>query len=451
MREKGIGEKEKAERGKTEDQAERWKVRRGQTERWKAGRDQAERWKMVRSRAKRPKAVRAQAERWEVKSEHVLKKDGSSARSKITTLEKAIRDLEKIVTESRPPTMENQEGDNTPQTVKRRLPRDIKLKLAKVARLAQASQGKVSKDLINRLMSILGHLIQLRTLKRNLKIMISMGLSAKQEKDDRFQQIKKEVVQMIKMQTPSMESKLQQQAGASGEKEMGPDGKATTKKIFSMDTALEDRICDLYDLFVDGLDENAGPQIRKLYAELAELWPTGYMDNHGIKRAICRSKERRRALHIRHKDREKIKKKKLFAPRQDENARFDANPITSQQPMRERLATDSSSFNHISVNKAVSNTIAAPRIYNPSVNGSKPEKAKRSSSGSLDDDGDEDVLVKKRVKRRPEQGLEGNNFRPGKMTVFTRVDKTRSLKQSAGVLPKSNIQPSSLHGLEQSS
>ncbi|BAT82117.1 hypothetical protein VIGAN_03207600 [Vigna angularis var. angularis] len=386
-----------------------------------------------------------------LKSEHVLKKDGSSARSKITTLEKAIRDLEKIVTESRPPTMENQEGDNTPQTVKRRLPRDIKLKLAKVARLAQASQGKVSKDLINRLMSILGHLIQLRTLKRNLKIMISMGLSAKQEKDDRFQQIKKEVVQMIKMQTPSMESKLQQQAGASGEKEMGPDGKATTKKIFSMDTALEDRICDLYDLFVDGLDENAGPQIRKLYAELAELWPTGYMDNHGIKRAICRSKERRRALHIRHKDREKIKKKKLFAPRQDENARFDANPITSQQPMRERLATDSSSFNHISVNKAVSNTIAAPRIYNPSVNGSKPEKAKRSSSGSLDDDGDEDVLVKKRVKRRPEQGLEGNNFRPGKMTVFTRVDKTRSLKQSAGVLPKSNIQPSSLHGLEQSS
>lgn len=33
------------------------------------------------------------------KSEHVLKKDGSSARPKITTLEKAIRDLEKIVTE----------------------------------------------------------------------------------------------------------------------------------------------------------------------------------------------------------------------------------------------------------------------------------------------------------------------------------------------------------------
>lgn len=31
--------------------------------------------------------------------------------------------------------------------------------------LQQASQGKISKELINRLMSILGHLIQLRTLK----------------------------------------------------------------------------------------------------------------------------------------------------------------------------------------------------------------------------------------------------------------------------------------------
>ena len=31
--------------------------------------------------------------------------------------------------------------------------------------LQQASQGKVSKELLNRLMSILGHLIQLRTLK----------------------------------------------------------------------------------------------------------------------------------------------------------------------------------------------------------------------------------------------------------------------------------------------
>lgn len=44
----------------------------------------------------------------------------------------------------------------------------------------------------------------------------------------------------------------QQKAGASGDfKEFGPDGKAITKRKFSMDTALEDKICDLYDLFVD--------------------------------------------------------------------------------------------------------------------------------------------------------------------------------------------------------
>jgi len=37
---------------------------------------------------------------------------------------------------ARPPAAENPEADNTSQAVKRRLPREIKLKLAKVARLA---------------------------------------------------------------------------------------------------------------------------------------------------------------------------------------------------------------------------------------------------------------------------------------------------------------------------
>lgn len=43
----------------------------------------------------------------------------------------------------------------------------------------------------------------------------------------------------------------QEQAGASGDQELGPDGKAISKRTFSMDTALEEKICDLYDLFVD--------------------------------------------------------------------------------------------------------------------------------------------------------------------------------------------------------
>jgi ubinuclein len=38
--------------------------------------------------------------------------------------------------------------------------------------------------------------------------MINVGLSAKKEKDDRFQQKKKEVVEMIKMQAPSIESEV---------------------------------------------------------------------------------------------------------------------------------------------------------------------------------------------------------------------------------------------------
>lgn len=45
-------------------------------------------------------------------------------------------------------------------------------------------------------------------LQRNLKIMISTGMSAKQEKDEGFQRIKKEVVEMIKIQAPTMESKV---------------------------------------------------------------------------------------------------------------------------------------------------------------------------------------------------------------------------------------------------
>ncbi|GER49151.1 wound-responsive family protein [Striga asiatica] len=67
--------------------------------------------------------------------------------------------------------------------------------------ITQASYGKVPMDVINCLMSIVGHLMQLRTLKlvfsqRNLKIMANLGLSAKQEKDDRLQKIKQEVADM---------------------------------------------------------------------------------------------------------------------------------------------------------------------------------------------------------------------------------------------------------------
>ncbi|XP_057447073.1 ubinuclein-2 isoform X3 [Lotus japonicus] len=378
------------------------------------------------------------------KSEYLHKKDGSNARPKSSMLEKALRELEKMVAESRPPAVENQEADPTAQAVKRRLPREIKLKLAKVARLAQASHGKVSKELINRLMSILGHLMQLRTLKRNLKIMISVGLSAKQEEDDRFQQIKKEVVDMIKMHATSLESK---KAGASDDfQEFGPDGKPITKK-FSMDTALEEKICDLYDLFVDGLDENAGPQIRKLYAELAKLWPNGYMDNHGIKRGICRAKERRRALHSKQKDQDKIKRKKLLTPKQEENVQFVSSSVTSQQNPRDRQVPESSSYAFTSANKPVSNTSSAVRVPSPM------NVVKEEANSALDDFRVADVVLTKKVKRKPELELEGTHSGPEKLASLQGEERPRSQKQSApaGHPTKSNPQPTSLVGLEQSS
>ncbi|XP_021284564.1 uncharacterized protein LOC110416798 isoform X2 [Herrania umbratica] len=391
------------------------------------------------------------------KSSHMLKKDGSTLRPKSSMLERAIRELEKMVAESRPPAMENQEADNSSQGIKRRLPREIKFKLAKVARLA-ASQGKVSKELLNRLMSILGHLIQLRTLKRNLKIMISTGLSAKQEKDDRFQQIKKEVVEMIKTRVSSLEPKaLEQQAGASDDfQEVGSEERALKRK-FSMDTSLEDKICDLYDLYVDGLDEDSGPQIRKLYVELAQLWPNGLMDNHGIKRAICRAKERRRAMYNRHKDQEKIKRKKMLAPRLEDSVRVESASSALIQHSRERLAPDSGSHAISSTNKSISSAPAgAVRTPSPSTNGSsldrlKQDKLKGISSNAMDEikvvDGS---LPKKKVKRKPEMELDETHFRSEKLPLQQGDDRHKSTKQPVNLPPKSSLPPTST-GFEHSS
>ncbi|KAH9691365.1 ubinuclein-1 [Citrus sinensis] len=395
------------------------------------------------------------------KASHMHRKDGSSVRPKGSMLEKAIRELEKMVAESRPPAIENQEADNSSQAVKRRLPREIKLKLAKVARLAQASQGKISKELINRLMSILGHLIQLRTLKRNLKIMISMGLSAKQEKDNRFQQIKKEVVEMIKERVPSLESKaFEQQAGASDDfQEIGSEEKGVLKRKYRMDSALEDKICDLYDLYVDGLDEDAGPQIRKLYLELAELWPKGFMDNHGIKRAICRAKERKRELYSRHKDQEKIKRKKMLATKiEEETVRVEASSTTQSQFMKERSVTDSGGHNLALANKPICNTTAAMKIPNPSANAAssldrlKHEKLKGITINSMDEpkmvDG---AITKKKVKRKPEQEVDGTYFHPEKLAGQSNEERHKSHKQSEILPQKLNLQLNTPSNFEQSS
>ncbi|XP_052881821.1 ubinuclein-1 isoform X2 [Gossypium arboreum] len=337
------------------------------------------------------------------KSPHMLKKDGSTLRPKSSVLEKAIRELEKIVAESRPPSMENQEADTSSQGIKRRLPREIKLKLAKVARLA-ASQGKVSKELLNRLMSILGHLIQLRTLKRNLKIMISMGVSptAKQEKDARFQQIKKEAIEMIKTRIPSFETKiLEPQARASDDfQEIGSEER-TFRRKFNMDAPMENKICELYDLYVDGLDEDAGPQIRKFYVELAQLWPDGMMNNHEIKHAICRAKERRRARYNRRKDQEKMRREKMLTLGPEESVRVDSVSSAQSQHIRE-------SFDRV-----------------------KQDKLKGISSSAMDDEMKVAVasLPKKKVKRKPEMQLDESHMRPEKLPLQQGSnDRNKSIK-----------------------
>ncbi|KAG4154635.1 hypothetical protein ERO13_D03G069004v2 [Gossypium hirsutum] len=392
------------------------------------------------------------------KSSHMSKKDGSTLRPKSSILEKAIRELEKLVAESRPPAVENQEADASSQGIKRRLPREIKVKLAKVARLAAASQGKVSKELLNRLMSILGHLMQLRTLKRNLKVMISMGVSAKQEKDARFQQIKKEVIEMIKTRIPSFETKiLEPPPGASDDfQETGSEERVNRRK-FGMDATLENKICDLYDLYVDGLDEDAGPQIRKLYVELAQLWPNGMMDNHEIKRAICREKERRKARYNRCKEQEKVKGKKIVALGLEESVRVESALSAQPQHTRERLATDSASQVLPSTNKLTSSTTAAAvQIPGPSTNGSSLDRVKQEKLKGISSNAMEEIKVadsslpKKKVKRKPETELDAAHFCPEKSSLQPGDDRHKSMKQPVNVTPKSSLLPTTT-SFEQSS
>ncbi|CAL1412534.1 unnamed protein product [Linum trigynum] len=397
----------------------------------------------------------------------VHKRDGSTVRSKGSILEKAIRELERMVAESRPPAIDNQDGDASSQAIKRRLPREIKLKLAKVARLA-ASQGKMSKDLINRLMSILGHLIQLRTLKRNLKIMVNSGLSAKQEKDDKFQVIKKEVAEMIKTRVPALESKaMEQQAGASDDfQDLNSENKGVVKRKFSMDAALEDKVCDLYDLFVDGLDEDAGPHVRKLYMELVGLWPSGSMDNHGIKRAICRAKDRRRAIYSRNKEEEKIRGKQLMPARLEEAVRpgpSTASQTQMQQHARERSTSDTGSGPVLALaSKPMSGLSAITQGTSSSVlasahNPERPKQDRAKGSVSMEETkavfaSGEGVPLKKKVKRKPEAELDQTHLRPEKTYLQSSDERHKSVKAAPVVSQKLSLQSAVLpppHSFEQ--
>ncbi|KAJ3678076.1 hypothetical protein LUZ60_001879 [Juncus effusus] len=292
-------------------------------------------------------------------------REGSVVRPKGSRLDRAIKDLAQIVAECRPQSTEVQEVDPANPAIKRRLPQDVKLKLAKVARLSSGQDKVTEEQLIDRLMGILGHLVQRKTLKRNIREMVELGLSAKQVKADRFQQIKKEINEMIKSRISSLKSKISEQQQLDGSaddfQQIGYNSGALKGK-FTMDSALEDKICDLYDLYVEGMDEDKGPQSRKLYVELADLWPHGYMDNVGIKEAISRSKERKRALYTHRKvqNEERMKRKRLSS-QQANNSSNNNNLNLEPKPVQMSTGTQI-----VPYEKPVPNPNPNPPAQNPS-------------------------------------------------------------------------------------
>ncbi|KAH9317801.1 hypothetical protein KI387_019570 [Taxus chinensis] len=214
-----------------------------------------------------------------VKSSLSGPKEAFLARPKCTILEKAFQDLEKGVVELCPPTADVRESEQF-QGVKKRLPREVKQKLGKVARLA-AKQGKISDEVITRLMTILGHVMRLKTLKRNLKEMVESGISAKQEKEGRIQDIKREVTKMVQMQVSSLhaqdggrpEGSADDFQGASCTGEKGkPNG------CYTWDNATEDAICNLYDHDQFSADMLIAAGRLRMLAISGLEWTTNYVD-----------------------------------------------------------------------------------------------------------------------------------------------------------------------------
>uniref|UniRef100_J3M7B5 Hpc2-related domain-containing protein n=2 Tax=Oryza brachyantha TaxID=4533 RepID=J3M7B5_ORYBR len=269
--------------------------------------------------------------------------EGSGTKTKGTRLERAIRDLQNIVTEYKPQILDVHEAEaNCQVAVKRRLPQEVKQKLAKVARLS-ANQGKISeREMINRLMGIVGHLVHRRTLKRNMKEMVQSGLSAKQEKAGKLQQVKTEIYEMIKtrLATKPKGAEHKDESTNGFQDAVTNDDRRALRGKSIMDTVLEDRICDLYDLYVEDMDEDKGPQSRKLYVELADMWPQGHMDKIGIRDAISRSQKRRNLLYRQRKVRNdqsqaaaaKLRDCNPAAPRPSQAQQITQQPMKVSQP-----------------------------------------------------------------------------------------------------------------------
>lgn len=317
-------------------------------------------------------------------------RESAGTKPKGTRLERAIRDLQKIAADYKSPAVDISEADpNVQASAQRRLPPEVKQKLAKVARLS-TNHGKVQEnELMDRLMGIVGHLVARRTLKRNMKELVKSGLSAKQEKADRLQQVKMEINEMVKARMIAKAKVNEQQDGSADDFQAVTDERRDLKGKSAMDSALEDRICDLYDLYVEGMDEDKGPQSRKLYVELAELWPQGYMDKFGIKDAISRSKERKGTLHNQQKvlSEERLKRKRLAAA-----AKLpDSYPVVTQSAVAVQVTHPSMSNPVTTYPVTDYGQNQAPKIL---------ERVRETSSGAIADESSKNAGDMKKKKRK---------------------------------------------------
>jgi ubinuclein len=365
----------------------------------------------------------------------VQRKEGSGVKQRISLLDKAIRELEKMVAESRPQSMEVSDPNNPSQAVKKRMPPEIKQKLAKVARLAQVSHGSITNELLSRLMNIVGHLVQLRTLKRHLKAMVKMGVAAKQVKDARFQQIHKEIEEMVKARVPFLKSKAIEQQVGSADDFQDASSEAKVHKIID-DEVLEDRLCNLYDVFVEGLDEDATPQCRKLYIELAELWPKGFMDYRGIKQAIIKAKNRKKVVNNRHATEEKQRAKKSAQAKANESMQLETTiATTTSTSIQDKSVTGSGSQTVIPTAARIPTTASATISNGPNPDRPKQDKSAKTITTNINDARtSSDVPVKKK-KRKPESDLAGAahaHARPEKLTAVQGDEKIKPHKQVAG-------------------
>lgn len=159
-------------------------------------------------------------------------------------------------------------------------------------------------ELVNCLVSILGKLVHGKTLKRPLRKLVMLKLSARKEKAEKFKAIKNEILSMVKVSNEQIRAADFPEA----------EEEAILAETYELDSAMEDKLCDLYDLRVQGLSGDKGVEVQKLFIELGDLWPKGVMDHRKLRDAISRAKNRRRVLADKDKAQKAIKSDSLASP-----------------------------------------------------------------------------------------------------------------------------------------